>query len=59
NHNRLDAFLNSYEGTLLAMRYPERRVQDIEADKERCSGMSIAKVTALPEDHEAVVLGAL
>ena len=33
-------------------------VQDIEAVKDRCSGLPIAKVASLPSDHEAVELGA-
>ncbi len=59
NHNRLYAFVNTYEGTLIAMLYNEMVVQDIAAVKDRCSGMPIAKVAALPPDHEAVRLGAL
>lgn len=58
NHNRLYAFLNSFEGTLLSLLYNEMVVQDIEAVKDRCSGMPLAKVAALPADHEAVELGA-
>lgn len=58
-HNRLYAFVNTYEGTLIAMLYNEMVVQDIHAVKDRCSGMPIAKVPALPSDHAAVRLGAL
>ena len=58
-HNRLYAFVNTYEGTLIAMLYNEMVVQDIHAVKDRCSGMPIAKVPALPADHAAVRLGAL
>jgi hypothetical protein len=58
-HNRLYAFVNTYEGTLIAMMYNEMVVQDIHAVKDRCSGMPIAKVPSLPSDHEAVRLGAL
>ena len=58
-HNRLYAFVNTYEGTLIAMLYNEMVVQDIQAVKDRCSGMPIAKVAALAADHPAVQLGAL
>ena len=58
-HNRLYAFLNTYEGTLVAMLYNEMVVQDIYAVKDRCSGMPIAKIPALPADHPAIQLGAL
>ncbi|MCF8721982.1 hypothetical protein LQ236_000002 [Nitrospina gracilis] len=58
NHSRPYAFINSYEGTLLAMLYNEMVVQDIGAVKDRCSGVPIAKVAALPPEHEAVQLGA-
>ncbi len=58
-HNRLYAFVNTYEGTLIAMLYNEMVVQDIHAVKDRCSGMPIAKVPALASDHPAVRLGAL
>lgn len=55
---RAYAFLNSYEGTLLAMLYNEMVVRDMTAFKDRCSGLPIAKVAALPADHEAIELGA-
>jgi len=58
-HNRLYAFVNTYEGTLIAMLYNEMVVQDIRAVKDRCSGMPIAKVASLSSDHPAVRLGAL
>ncbi|CAI2717897.1 DUF5685 family protein [Nitrospina watsonii] len=58
NHSRAYAFINSYEGTLLAMIFNEMVVQDIEAVKDRCSGLPMVKVAALPPDHEAVQLGA-
>lgn len=58
-HNRLYAFVNTYEGTLIAMLYNEMVVQDIRAVKDRCSGVPIAKVPALPSDHPSVQLGAL
>jgi hypothetical protein len=58
-HNRLYAFVNTYEGTLIAILYNEMVVQDIHAVKDRCSGMPIAKVASLPSDHPAVRLGAL
>ncbi len=58
-HNRLYAFVNTYEGTLIAMLYNEMVVQDIQAVKDRCSGMPIAKVPALSSDHPAIRLGAL
>lgn len=58
NHSRPYAFINSYEGTLLAMLYNEMVVQDIGAVKDRCSGLPIVKVASLPTDHEAVELGA-
>jgi hypothetical protein len=44
---------------LIAMLYNEMVVQDINAVKDRCSGMPIAKVFALPTDHPAIQLGAL
>ncbi|MFQ5482808.1 MAG: DUF5685 family protein, partial [Nitrospinaceae bacterium] len=56
--NRLHAFVNSYEGTLLAMLYNEMVVQDLNPVKDRCSGLPLVKVPALPPDHEAVELGA-
>ncbi len=57
-NNRLYAFVNSYEAAFLAMLYNEMVVQDLEAVKDRCSGLPLAKVPALPPDHEAVELGA-
>ena len=55
---RAYAFLNSYEGTLLAMLYNEMVVRDIEAIKDRCSGVPIAKVATLRPGNEAIELGA-
>ncbi len=59
NNLRMYAWLNSYEGTLLAMIYNEMVVQDISAVKDRCSGIPIVKVPVLPPDHPAVELGAM
>jgi len=58
NNPRVYSFLTGYEGTLLAMIYNELVVRDIRAVKDRCSGVPIVKVAALPADHEAVQLGA-
>ena len=57
-NNRLYAFVNSYEAAFLAMLYNEMVVQDLGAVKDRCSGLPLAKVPALPPDREAVELGA-
>ncbi len=57
-NNRLYAFVNSYEAAFLAMLYNEMVVQDLEAVKDRCSGLPLVKVPALLPDHEAVELGA-
>ncbi len=57
-NNRLYAFVNSYEAAFLAMLYNEMVVQDLAAAKDRCSGLPLVKVPALPADHEAVELGA-
>lgn len=57
-NNRLYAFVNSYEAAFLAMLYNEMVVHDLEAVKDRCSGLPLVKVPALPPDHEAVELGA-
>lgn len=57
-NNRLYAFVNSYEAAFLAMLYNEMVVQDLGAVKDRCSGLPLAKVPALPPEHEAVELGA-
>ncbi|MBI4382925.1 MAG: hypothetical protein HY579_02690 [Nitrospinae bacterium] len=58
NNFRAYAFLNSYEGTLLAMLYNEMAVRDAGAVKERCTGLPIAKVAVLAPGNEAVELGA-
>lgn len=57
NNSRPYAFLNSFEGTLLAMLYNEMIVHDATALKDRCSGVPIAKVAVLPANHEAIELG--
>lgn len=41
------------------MLYNEMVVQDIQAVKDRCSGMPVAKVPALAANHPAVILEAL
>ncbi|QPJ62637.1 MAG: hypothetical protein G3M70_12435 [Candidatus Nitronauta litoralis] len=58
SNNRLYAFVNSYEAAFLAMLYNEMVVHDMGAVKDRCSGLPLVKVPALPPDHEAVELGA-
>ena len=40
------------------MIYNEMVVQDLGAVKDRCSGLPLVKVPALPQDHEAIELGA-
>lgn len=57
-HNRGFAFVNSYEGALLAMLYNEMVVQDMNPVKDRCSGLPLVKVPALAPEHPAVELGA-
>ena len=55
---RIYSFLTGYEGTLMAMLYNELVTRNIDAVKDRCSGVPLVKVPVLPENHEAVELGA-
>ncbi|MBI4389847.1 MAG: hypothetical protein HY580_06670 [Nitrospinae bacterium] len=58
NNLRAYAFLNSYEGTLLAMFYNEMAARDAGAVKERCTGLPLVKVAVLAPGNEAAELGA-
>ena len=58
NNVRIYSFLTGYEGTLMAMLYNELVTRNIDAVKDRCSGVPLVKVPVLPENHEAVELGA-